>query len=202
MPSLGAARVARRDRGGAEKERQERVRQVRAVGDGARVHGRARGANGGVSGIRRRFSGGRRRRRARRRRRSARADVLRGREVGKDPRHRGRRARGEMAWYFPETREQFRATGTLACATRANRGERREGRAGERRNLWRKDAPGRARGQFDVAGAGGAAGGGGRGGRARSARRGRGRRALWTTRRRANTSRWWRCAPIESITCR
>ena len=55
-------------------------------------------------------------------------------------------ARGELAWYFPETREQFRATGTLACATSENAAnDARRERA--RRNLWRQMRRG-ARGQF------------------------------------------------------
>ena len=58
-----------------------------------------------------------------------------------------RDARGEMAWYFPETREQFRATGTLACATRANAANDASGERA-RGNLWRKMRRG-ARGQFE-----------------------------------------------------
>ena len=55
-------------------------------------------------------------------------------------------ARGEIAWYFPETREQFRVTGTLACATSETAAKDARGEA-RRRNLWRKMRRG-ARGQF------------------------------------------------------
>jgi len=55
-----------------------------------------------------------------------------------------RDARGELAWYFTETREQFRVTGTLTTAT-ATRGDDADARA--RANLWRKMRRS-ARGQF------------------------------------------------------
>lgn len=54
-------------------------------------------------------------------------------------------ARAEMAWYFPETREQFRVRGTLTVSTATTTGDDREARA--RGNLWRKMRRG-ARGQF------------------------------------------------------
>lgn len=54
-------------------------------------------------------------------------------------------ARGEMAWYFPETREQFRIAGTLACATSGTSADETDARA--REALWRKMRRG-ARGQF------------------------------------------------------
>jgi len=57
-----------------------------------------------------------------------------------------RDARAEMAWYFPETREQFRVTGTLTCATSTSVDERSVEHAA-RVNLWRRMRRG-ARGQF------------------------------------------------------
>jgi len=54
-------------------------------------------------------------------------------------------ARGEMAWYFPETREQFRIAGTLTCATSETRADDTDARA--REALWKKMRRG-ARGQF------------------------------------------------------
>ena len=55
-------------------------------------------------------------------------------------------SRSEIAWYFPETREQFRVTGTLTTSANANaNANANEDEA--RKNLWKKMRRG-ARGQF------------------------------------------------------
>jgi pyridoxamine 5'-phosphate oxidase len=51
-------------------------------------------------------------------------------------------SRSEIAWYFPETREQFRVTGTLTTSASASANEDEA-----RKNLWKKMRRG-ARGQF------------------------------------------------------
>ena len=54
-------------------------------------------------------------------------------------------SRSEIAWYFPETREQFRVTGTLTTSRSSADAEEDEDEA--RKNLWKKMRRG-ARGQF------------------------------------------------------
>jgi len=54
-------------------------------------------------------------------------------------------SRSEIAWYFPETREQFRVTGTLTTSRSSADADAEEDEA--RKNLWKKMRRG-ARGQF------------------------------------------------------
>ena len=60
-----------------------------------------------------------------------------------------RDARAEMAWYFPETREQFRVSGTLTRATATATRDDEDSLESERARvaLWRRMRRG-ARGQF------------------------------------------------------